>query len=361
MKLLICTGMGESEWCTNHALTWTFRQLGIEVVSCGPQYSMYENHGKPDIEIADRPFPERWTYKEVLDLCPWTPDFILQIVPHFYLTGPKPKGVKSGFYCTDQHATGMMFKRGAEWGNFDYLFVGQPAYRHFFLDLAPVVTTILPAFDERRFDQSVNAEPKFDISFVGMSGLSLTGEHWNSPDGEDEAGKYITNLKYRLPNDQRKYACANVPSYDYASRAELLYRLSGDFNVRICEPLWDTRIQSAIQKGRIGFGRSLNNDISIRTYEVAASGRLIVTDNVRGLGNRPGVYPKGAFLYESDLFKPFYENFDLEYKACIKEVEKALRSSEEDKDLACVSREDVFSNHSWTARAKDILRTVNLG
>ena len=353
MRLLICSGAGESEWCTNHALIWAFRQLGCEVLSCGPRYN---NQGNPDIEVEDRPFPERYTYQEILDRCPWTPDFILQIVPHFYLTGPKPQGIKSGFYCTDQHATGMMFKRGAQWGNFDYLFVGQPAYRHFFLDLAPVVKTILPAFDERRFNQNMDIEPKFDISFVGMTGLAFTKEHWDNPDGEDEAGRYITNIAGRLPNNLRKYACSNVPSYDYAFRAELLYRLSREFNVRICESLWDNRIQSAIQKGRVGFNRSLLNDISIRNFEIAASLRLLVTDDVRDLRHEiDRQYPDGVCLYASGLFQPFYENFDLEYKECVSQIRGALEWSGRGSMWALESQVDVFANHTWRNRAESII------
>ena len=357
MKLLICSGMGEHDFSSNHALIWAFRQLGCEVVSCG---SRYNNQGQPDIEVTDKPFPETWTYQEILELCPWTPDFILQIVPHFYLTGLKPKGMKSGFYCTDQHATGMMFKRGAEWGNFDFLFIGQPAYRDFFLNLAPVVKIILPAFDERRFNRKINIEPRFQISFCGMSGLALLKEHWASPDGEDEAGKYITNLKDRLSNDSRKYEMSWIPSYDYASRGELLYRLSQDFSVRICQALWDLRLQSGIQSGCIGFNRSLNNDISIRNYEVAASGRLLVTDNVRGMGYEPfgGPYPHGVFLYESGLFQPFYENFDIEYSHCAKEVERALKNAKEQPEWALESQEDVFANHTWKNRAESILSQI---
>ena len=356
MRLLVCSGMGENEWCTNHALIWAFRQLGCEVLSCGPRYN---NQGNPDIEMPDRSFPETYDYRQVLERCPWTPDFILQIVPHFYLTGPKPKKIKSGFYCTDQHATGMMFKRGAQWGNFDYLFVGQPAYRHFFLDLAPVVRTILPAFDERRFDQNVDIEPKFDISFVGFSGLSLTKEHWDNPDGEDEAGKYITNIVGRLPNDLRKYACSNVPSYDYAPRAELLYRLSQEFNVRICEPLWDSRIQCGIQKGRIGFNRSLLNDLSIRNWEIAASRRLLVTDSVRRIKSEAvSPYPEWALWYESNLFAPFYENFNLEYEQCAIRVGVALKDSGEHPEWALQSQAGVFANHTWRSRANSILETI---
>lgn len=358
MRLLVCTGMGESEWCTNHALIWAFRQLGCEVISCGPRYN---NQGNPDIEVPDKIFPEAYSYREVLDKCPWTPDFILQIVPHFYLHREKPKGIRSGFYCTDQHATGMMFKTGAQWGSFDYLFIGQPAYRHFFVDLAPHVHTILPAFDERRFHPEMETEPQFDISFVGMSGLAFTKEHWDDPDGEDYHGRYITNIESRLPDDHRKYACANVPSYDYAPRAELLYRLSQRFSVRICEPLWDMRIQGAIQKGRIGFNRSLLNDISIRNFEVAASGRLLVTDNVRGLGYAPWApYPDGTVLYESNLYTPFYENFHLEYKQCAAQVKIALENAKEQPEWAQESKNLVFTEHCWTVRAKQILEFVEI-
>lgn len=358
MKLLICSGMGEHDFSSNHALIWAFRQLGCEVVSCGPRYN---NQGQPDIEVADKSFPETWTYSEILELCPWTPDFILQIVPHFYLTGSKPKGVKSGFYCTDQHATGMMFKRGAKWGNFDFLFVGQPAYRDFFLNLAPTVEVVLPAVDERRFKQGVDIEPKFDISFCGMSGLALLREHWDRPDGEDGAGKYIMNLKDRLPNDPRKYEMSWIPSYDYAPRGELLYRLSQNFSVRICEPLWDLRIQPGIQSGKIGFNRSLNSDISIRNYEVAASGRLLVTDNIRGMGYQTwSPYPNGVMLYESGLFQPFYENFDLEYDACAKQVEMALKYADKQPEWALESQANVFIRHTWTNRAEKILEKADL-
>jgi hypothetical protein len=363
MKLLICTGLGEPRFSSNKGLIHAFKKLGVETWVIGPKY-WDRGEEEANVLFEDRPYPELWTYKEVLDVCPWTPDFIFQISPHFWLYGDKPKDIKSGFYSTDTHADGAMFRQGAIWGQFDYLFVCPPAYVHFFRDLAPNVHLLLPAFDERRFRKDVNIEPECDIAFVGQSGLRLD---FNNPHIKhfakmDDVGCYIDNVHEILPDGLDKYSSSG-PSYDYSERGELLYRLSKHFDVRIYEPLWDERLQLAIQKGRIGFNHSLLHDLSIRVWEILASARIPVVDynfsvetNDQIIIGREWLF---AEMYSGGLYRPFYPNFSLIYDHVKKMVTETLETKT-NKEHQEQARDWAFEHSTWTHRAQQILSCVGL-
>ena len=363
LKILICTGLGEPKFSSNKGLIYAFQQLGIETWVIGPQY-WDRGEEEANVLLCDKPFPETWDYREILALCPWTPDFVFQIAPHFWLTGEKPKGIRSGYYSTDAHCEGLMYKRAAIHGQFDYLFLSPPSYLHFFRDLAPNVHTILPAFDERRFSKDINLEPECDIAFVGQNGLRLDfrAPHIEQFIKQDEVGRYIDNVHKILPDTLNKYS-GNAPSYDYAERGELLYRLSKDFNVRLYEPLWDTRLQLAIQKGRIGFNCSLLDDLPIRVWENFASARIPVTDcnwgieaDMESVAGHEWIY---AEIYPAPCYRPFYQNFSLAYE----QVKIIVSDTLEKPNLLewqQRAQDWAFEHSTWSNRARQILELIGV-
>lgn len=354
-KIAIGTGGGEPSFCSGQGLIYGFRQLGHEVISIGPSYWGRQNN---DIDVPDKPHPELYSYQFVLDHLPWTPDIIGQISPHFYLHGEKPKGIKSFYYDTDQHATGTMFYRAAEWGKFDYLFVGQPAFKFLFEHLAPKVEVVIPAFDERRFDRNLKAEPEAHLAFVGNSGLRV-------PDWEfairDDAGRYFSDIWKGLPPDATKFV-SNPPSYDYCERGELLYRLSQDFNVRLYGPLWDensNEYQRALMKGAFGLNRSCLNDTNLRIFESLACGRVVFTEVNQSTVMLPELQHPAIKFYNDSLYKPFYGNYELLYSHIADSINKTLLSPHL-KEWEEEGQEYAFKYHRWTNRAESILRHMGL-
>ena len=358
VRILVLCGGGEPFYSSSQGFIAALRELKCDVWSAGRRYF---DRCLTDVELPPRQHPEYYSYKEVLDQSPWIPDLAICFDPGGFFSGEKPKGLRSILISTDAHRCGAMLREVIKKGSYDLFVNMQPNYSHFFTDLVKVHTSI-PAFDERRFSLDVHTEPVADISFCGQTGLALKEEHWNHPDGQDEVGRYISNLKDRLPPNHLKYEFNFLPSFDYSERGELLYRLSQDFDLRIYEPLWDERLQLALQKGRVGIGCSILRDLSLRSYEVGASGRPLVTDDVRVELHAPTTsicaYPLATYLYWSQSYKPFYDNFSLTCGDVRGKVEMAL--SYNSQKSATFYRERNFANHSWKSRAQEILRTMKI-
>lgn len=348
MKIAILCGGGEPPFSSTQGLIRGFKQLGHDVWTLG---RAYYNRSLCDVELENRQYIEWYSYGEILEQCPWTPDFILNIDPGGYFNGEKPKNIPCALFSTDAHRNGSLLRQVIKKGNFDYFFNSQPVYTDFFTDIVKTIV-VLPAVDESRFDLTINIEPECDISFVGQSGLALFDMYY---DCRDDVGRYVSNLKDKLPSDHKKYLFANMPSYDYAERAELLYRLSQDFSVRIYEPIWDEKLQFALQKGKIGFNRSILNDVSIRNFEVAMSARPLITDDI---DHSKVTYPYACVIYQSGYYRPFYQNFDLEYQVVKKSAEAALNETDR-KTWGEYSRIDILKKHTWKNRAEQIIKIIS--
>lgn len=350
-RLLICTGGGEPAYSTNQSFVYALRSLGHDVLVCGPGYW---GRNFANVPVPDQPFPERYLYEEILEKTAFSGDLILQLEPHFYLYGKKPPKMRSAYLVTDPHRGGEAYYRLAKEGSFDALFIGQKHFLPLFDDL-PCHTQYLPvAFDPRRFDHAPLSDPVCDIAFCGQSGIGgLTYDY------QDELGRYATAVRSLRTWDSGRYEF-NAPTFDYSERAEILLRLMQDFHVRIYEPLYDERYMKAIQKGVLGFQRSLLNDISIRCYEIMAAGRLLVTDRIPGLDEWFGDEVNDDLpcaLYDS-YYKVFTANFDLEYKKIYKLIKNYLDDDTEREYFAARARQTVWGEHRWQARAKTLLEIV---
>lgn len=348
-NLIIATGMGEPEFSSNKGLIHAFKILGHNVITAGPPY--WDRGYDTDILLEDKPHVEYYLYKEILDRAPWQPDLILNIEPHCFLSGPKPPEIISAFYATDQHRAGELYYRIASQGSFNYIFIGQPYFAPLYRDIPKTMVDILPpGFDERRFMRRLNTAPKVDITFIGQTGIA-----WLEFTEEDEIGRYATKPPANLPTDIRRYAFSGHPGFDYCERAEILIRLCRDFNIRIYDQVWEPlKFQKAIQRGIIGFNRSLLHDISIRAFEVIAGRRMLITDDPNGWFFENYFH---CMTYQN-YFKPFFPNFNLDYKNIHDRVKLALdnvpvRESIEEHDFNLV-----WEKHSWRHRAEQLLSIV---
>ena len=363
MKILCCFGQGEPDFSSARGIVHGLKTLGHDVLTCGPPY--WDRGHDADIVFDDRDFPESYSYQEILARVPWQPDLVLQCEPHFYFHGPKPPEITSAYYFTDPHRGGAMWHKMAIQGNFNHVFVGQKYFLPLFLDLPAKVSYLPVGFDERRFppaDHYWNEDPICDVVFIGQTGLAnMTFPY------KDDVGQYATTT----PNiwDHKKFAFGFHPGFDYAKRGELLYRLCRDFNVRIYSDVWDTpNYFRALRKGAIGFNCSLLYDLSIRCLEGAASGRLLVTDEVEDIIDRhvlssnrtPYTCPVPDFfcsLYRLH-YTPFFDNFSLSYKEVYKIIKYWLLHNEEREELSALAKYHVWERHSWCHRSEQLLNVV---
>ena len=347
-KITVIRGAWSNQYESSACFARALKKEGYDVWVASPPYP-YAHEGEKmqdvDYVLPERPYPHYYSYREILDLSPWTPDVMFALDPRGAFNGEKPRDIFSCFYSTDNHRAGELHMRLIKEGQYDIVFVGQGAYLPFFEHTAPTVKLLWPAVEAGRFPIP-QQEPVCDIVFVGHSGLSTAHDILlNNP--------LIHKNKYD----------GVAPSYDYAERAEFLFRLSRDFQVRIYDKIWSTpHLSLALQEGRIGFNRSILHDLALRNFEVMAAGRPLVTDDIclppiqksfrsivaDGICSR--VYPS--------LYRPFYANFDVEYEY-VKRIIAELLEDEEGRGLMGYrARNYALSRHTWDNRAREAMEII---
>jgi len=339
LKIIGLTGAGEHRFGSSLCLLRALRQIGHDVFIVGASYSGDSERDKKNVDllIADRPYPHFYDYKEIIGLAPWTPDVMFALDPRGAFRGEKPKDVLTCFYGPDPHRAGAFYMSLIQEGQYDMVFIGQGAYKPFFVKCAPLVEVVWQAIDPERFPEEVTIEPDCDISFVGHTGIGTTKE-------------ILSGQRYS----------GQPPSYDYAERAEFLLRLKSDFSVKIYDHVWETpQFSLAIQRGKLGFNRSVLHDIPLRVFEVMAAGRPIVTD--WSTGAFP-YYMQGAdsiFIYPS-FYRPFYENFNVEY-GFVKQLISRILDNPKRKEWGRVARDQVLTDHTWKNRAEQVALCLERG
>ena len=335
MKICVLTGASEPQYSTNGGILCGLRSLGHDIWTVGPAYSYNgppQNSIGVDVVLPDYPHIEYYTYNQILPLCPWTPDFFLCIEPHGYFLGDHK--VPSAFYATDHHRAGSLYMKVIPAGQYNIQFIAQPNFFNLFKGLTERSYIILPGYDERRLEisgknRSAYNNPIHDVVFIGQTGVG------------DIFGM----------TPEKRFAFG-PPSYDYSERAELLFRLSKDFNVVVSEKSWEMEhFQRFLWSGRIGFNHSILNDISIRCFEVMGAGRWLVTDNVAPYAE--GIFQAGinCDLYDSP-YRPFYENFDITYRRVAKMIEMELKKPFKGYEHI---RQEALRKHTWTKRAEKMV------
>jgi len=349
MKILIGTGASEPERCTSKCMIKALKKNGHEVCVAGPVYGRNDtgqcSPDAVDIDLPDKPYPERYTYKEILDKCLWKPDAILQIEPHFYFTGEKPKEIKSFYWVLDPHRGGYAHRDMAVEGCFDTVFITQPffspAYNNYGLK-----TLFLPqALDQDRIHHDINIEPECDIAFIGETGIHESLLIFDKYDNSGFA--YCDTLPDQiiLRSEYR----------EYAERAQLIGFLKDKFDVRIYAPQTGSDYCRVIQKGEIGFHRSLFKDIALRIFEIMACRRMLVADNVPYLETVLKNKDEISLLYNQYGFDPFLPNFKLDYEEAEQAVEKALNDVSRFK-IQENGYQFVLNNHTYEKRAEQLIQ-----
>ena len=349
MKILIGTGASEPDQCASKCMIRAFKRLGHEVHVAGPVYGRNDismpAKEAVDIDVPDKPYPETYTYKEILDKCPWTPDFILQIEPHFYFIGDKPKDIKSFYWVLDPHRGGTGHRDMAIQGNFTNIFISQPFFAPSY-SIKNMDPLWLPqAFDDERIKYDPDVQPECDIAFIGETGLH---EEMLICDKYDSDGFYYVD---KLPDQ----ILLRSKEREYAERAQLLGYLMEDYNVRIYEYNIGG-YSKIIQKGEIGFNRSLFQDISLKPFELAACKRLLVTDHVPHIDNLLK-HGEHCLLYGQFGFDPFNANFKLDYEQLKVSVDFALNNSKRDQ-IAQNGHDYVRTYHTYKVRAEQVIEMV---
>jgi hypothetical protein len=348
MKILIGTGASEPEQCAAKCAIRGFKRLGHEVCVAGPVYGRNDisipTAEAVDIDLPDKPYPETYTYKEILDKAPWTPDFILQIEPHFYFTGEKPKDIPSYYWILDPHRGGLGHRDMALEGNFNAVLITQPFFVNSYSMKKIKAYWVAQAYDDERVQHDPLIQPECDLAFIGETGIH---EDLLKFDKHDLDGFYYTDT---LPDQ-----IIPTESKEYAERAQLLGYLMEDFNVRIYERNVGG-YSKILQKGEVGFNRSLFLDINLRVFEIMACKRLLITDIVPHLDRL--LQPLEHYLpYGQFGFDPFNPNFKLDYEQVKEAFDFALNNTKRD-EIAQKGYECAIKDHTYKRRAEQIVEII---
>jgi len=352
MNILICSGRSEPFYTSSIALIDAFNDLGHTVYTAGPVYGVKDNSfiDRNEIYVPDKPYPETYTYAEILDLMPCTPDFILVIEPHFYFIGEKPKGIKSYYFVLDPHRGGLGHRDMALKGNYDAIFISQKYFANAYERKGLKTHFVMQAYNDDLIYPIDDIKPVCDIAFVGETGISKK-DLFTYAKKDEEGFIYTTKLVDNIHLSSQ--------NNEYAERAYLLKALIKEFNVRIYfDKLYGEDYIRILQKGQIGFNRSLFNDIAARNFEVIGCKRYLVTDVVPNL-----TIPQLSINYYKQYgYSPFNANFTLDAEEAISSVKDALTMHPSAQRLIIERNYHIIKKyHTFKARAKQIIEIITAG
>jgi hypothetical protein len=351
MKIMIGIGASEPEYTTGKCLIRAFKRAGHEVCTIGAVYGRSDtsiwDQDRADIDLPDKPYPETYTYDEVIAMAPWRPNLILQIEPHFYLVGKKPAGIRSAYWVLDPHRGGLGHRDMAWHGHFDAVFITQKWFAESYVLRGMSLFWLPQAVDSERIKHDPSIKPECDIAFVGETGVDMTGITYDRVDLD--GFRYMT--KFSQPIKFRS-------EHEYHERAVMIDKLSNDFNVRIYEKQTGENYAKIIQKGMMGFHRSLNNDIAIRLFEVMACKRPLVCDHVPHLEEL--MQPTNhAFFYKQFGYSADLPNFQLEYEMARLMVSRLIEDTNVRDAIAGMGWRFVLEHHTYDVRVKTILGVIS--
>ena len=127
-------------------------------------------------------------------------------------------------------------------------------------------------------------------------------------------------------------------------RRELLTKLYHQFNVNPVHLMIPEEIGLLYRTAKIGFNRSIKGDLNMRTFEILASGRLLVTDKQDGIHQ---LFNKGEHLVT-------YTNDEV----CPEIIKHYLENDVEREEIAKKGYEELINKHLYIHRAKELLKVL---
>jgi glycosyltransferase involved in cell wall biosynthesis len=350
MNILVCVGASEPSYTSSKSFIRALKRAGYDVRTCGAYYKYdRERTEQVDFELEDKCFPELYTYEEVLKSTKdFKADIILQIEPHFYLCGEKPKDIKSYYWILDPHRGGYAYRNLAKQGDFNALFMSQTYFSDSYLEFAKKIYFFPQAVDIDRIKYDENIKAECDIAFIGETGIADRCMRYDKRDADNYEYTNLINDNYILDSEIYK---------DYAERAKLLMLLSRGFDVRIYKKNFNTDYSKIIQKGKIAFHRSLFKDITLRNFESLALKRALVCDYVPNLEKLMINY-KHCLMYKAFGFNTELENFKLDYEQAKEAVDILLKDDKMRNDIAENAYQHVMKYHTFDNRVKEMMSVI---
>lgn len=359
MKILIACAVAPHRkgYTSDESLIQAFRDLGHEITTAGPIIGNLNGNIENklrDIEVIDRPtHPEYYTYNEILDRMNGKPDMILQLDPHFYFTGKKPD-IPCAYYIVDVHRGANVFRKMALTARFDYVFIAHKYFMDLFTCEGLNCFWLPRAYDSNYIKEYPEVKIQCDISFCGETGLSEDIETF--PHYDNELDLHYHTGCYPDVSPNKRYKNWDNHTMEYSERAEILIRLSKDFNVRVYEKCFGPKYAKTICRGKIVVNHSLWKDSALRNFEVLACKRFLISDIIP---NQDSLLKQGHhYIGYKQYFPAFLSNFDMEYEKIKFYASKILNNPKMYDIVVHSGNEFVAKHHTFKHRAQTIIDTV---
>lgn len=400
MKVLIC-GICEPLLSTiNHYIS-AFIEEGNEVATCGPfqgnyegpyeAVSAYRTYKNPYvIPIHDKkPYPPYYSYKEILDKCPWKPELIVQVEPHFFFQGTRSErqNIPVAYLTFDNHRGPLTHLEAVRKGNIDQIFINSLYFMRPYTDQfgTDKVTWLPVAANPKLHHPRPEISEQCDVAWTGNHGIMNSGsayEEWLDKTGVKSQFPYSDKrfwlwkldsvepywqeyVEYAKSGDNILMRLADAAPWEkyngwehreYVERAEYIFRLCKDFNVFVFSTAVLQNYSLAIAQGRIGFNCSLRNDINMKLFEYSACGKMVVTDYVEGLDQ---LMPAGAgWIYYKKYYQGDNVNFGLDYTEVKGKMQLYLNRPDERLEVARKGQEHILKFHTYRHRVRKIVETM---
>lgn len=228
----------------------------------------------------------------------------------------KRLGTKKVFYSIDPYLTFNTVKGYYNKYDLDHVFTSQKSYVAKFKEAGVDKVSWLP-FAAHQMHMNTAIRPSetkqvYDVAFVGT----------------------LFNNKFQK------------------ARYDLLVSLYKNFNVNPLHLAVPEEIGLLYRTAKIGFNKSADKELNMRTFEIMASGRMLISDPQDGMCD--------LFIKPDKDYVSIYETFDLYNDAAdlTKKVRYYLKDESEREIIAKKAQELIAKKHLYIHRAKELLKKL---
>jgi glycosyltransferase involved in cell wall biosynthesis len=272
-----------------------------------------------DVETFDLYKAPRWTVRayarivlppiknmeisQVMDSLQGKPDLVFEIEGgNRHLAGWNAIGVPKMFYALDSHLVYGFHRKILN--DFDYVFAAQKQFIPGFKKVKSEVFW-LPHAADPEMHRKLELPKLFDIGFVGQL----------DPKG-------------------------------YPERIRLIRKLRDKYNVLAVHGVFDEHMAKVYSLSKIGFNKSMKDDLTLRPFEIMSCGTMAVTDRL------------------DSIYELFEDKKHLITYSDEKELDEVIRyyleHEEEREEIAIRGQEEVHRKHTYERRVQEILKVIGI-
>jgi len=299
MKILLVYSYAKGT--TAHYIEEALKKMGetVHVLDASKVDNLKTGLGK----IAPKLF--HLSIKDAVSIIGEKPDIVIEIEgdPSYHLSGLKSTDIPSVYWAIDSHRMGSRKNQLEICRDFDFFFVAQKDYVEMFHE-AGARAIWLPLAADPSIHKTHDVPKTYDVAYVG--GLNPK-----------------QNLK----------------------RLELLDQIKKEFKLNIGHLKYYDEMAEVYSSAKIGFNKSIGNDINMRLFEIMSCGTMLLTDQIEGNGIDE--------LFVDKKHLVFYREHNM-----LDLIRYYLKNDKEREEIAKAGQKEILAKHTYAHRADTMLNTV---